>query len=57
MCGIFGLIIKNNSSDQSSQSHIDFEKIKILLHYRGPNESGEYQDTKCHFICTNLKKF
>lgn len=52
MCGIFGIIYKNTNTDKKLT--IDSERIKLMLHNRGPNSSGEYMDDKCHLISTRL---
>lgn len=53
MSGLFGLIIKNKPTDK--KFHINYEKVKQMLYYRGPTSNGEYQDDKCHFISTQFK--
>lgn len=52
MNGIFGIVYKNESEEKKLK--INVEKIKSMMHNRGPDSDGEYQDSKCHLVCTKM---
>lgn len=55
MCGIFGIISKNNKIyDQLIHTFLTNKKNVILnnLSIRGTESNGEYQDKKCYLLCT-----
>lgn len=56
MCGIFGVITKNNTEGSKMQEIAISRRIKILEHLklRGPNSSSMFGDTKCYLLCCQL---
>lgn len=56
MCGIFGVITKNNTEGTKMQEIAISRRTKILEHLklRGPNSSSMFGDTKCYLLCCKL---
>jgi asparagine synthase (glutamine-hydrolysing) len=58
MCGIFGIVSKNEKVYNDTVSKIDeHKKQKIIdnLTPRGPDSVGEFHDEKCYFLSSRLK--
>ena len=58
MCGIFGIIAKNERNFNDFVSTIVSQKKQIILTHltpRGPDSCGEFRDEKCYLLSTRLK--